>query len=643
MDNMTSSALFHVIDAKTSMLLGRPWLHENGVVPSTWHQCFKYSRDGVVKKVLGDERPFTEAESHFADAKYYFEIKKTKIEEDVPSQEPKKQEDETSVVPKSQSKCELPLQKMDPLILPLTKLDSFICPTQGIEVEHGDYSELQSVKGFDPKAYKLLVKAGYNPKENLALGKLPSVVSDKQRHGLTTTPKMLKENGYLVQKNRTGLGFVPPSPVRIAIKRVGINYTAEDGFSSTNNACYEKQRVSVFDRLGRCKRWKGKSNNHKKLNTSNHLREANKQQDLGRLRSLIPSRMKRHTTSIISRDKFLKAKIKTVVYTRVRKNEDDIQSVASCINMDCNIHHDISQKIEVQPLKQTLRIMLDIAQINNVENVMKKYETLMNIEHLYEDLATTCHITSKEGEAPLEEDAETALPELERGVKATIDELKEINLGSLDGPRPIYLSASLSIDEKEAYVKLLHEYEDIFAWSYKEIPGLDPKMAQRRFRPELIPVIENDVNKLIEVGFISEVKYPTWISSIVPVRKKNGQLRICVEFRDLNEACPKDDFPLPITELMIDATMGHEALSFMDGSSNAGATYQRAMQRIFDDMLHKSVECYVDDVVVKSINRKRHLKDLKEIFERMRKYQLKMNPLKCAFGVTSGKFLGFIV
>ena len=137
-------------------------------------------------------------------------------------------------------------------------------------------------------------------------------------------------------------------------------------------------------------------------------------------------------------------------------------------------------------------------------------------------------------------------------------------------------------------------------------------------------MIGNEVNKLIEVGFIREVKYPTWISSIVPVRKKNGQIRVCVDFRDLNNACPKDEFPLPIPELMIDATTSYEAMSFMDGSfgynqihmspkdeeltafpmpkgiychkvipfglKNVGATYQRAMQNIFDDLLHKNVE-----------------------------------------------------
>ena len=150
-----------------------------------------------------------------------------------------------------------------------------------------------------------------------------------------------------------------------------------------------------------------------------------------------------------------------------------------------------------------------------------------------------------------------------------------------------------------------------------------------------------------------------------------------VGFRDLNNACPKDDFPLPITEVMVDATIGHEALSFIDGSSgynqirmnpkdeeltafctpkgidyykvipfglkNADATYQRAMQKIFDNVLHKYVECYGDDLVVKTKRREDHLVDLQFVLNRLRKYQLKMNPLKCTFSVTSGKFLGFIV
>ncbi|XP_019176554.1 PREDICTED: uncharacterized protein LOC109171913 [Ipomoea nil] len=79
------------------------------------------------------------------------------------------------------------------------------------------------------------------------------------------------------------------------------------------------------------------------------------------------------------------------------------------------------------------------------------------------------------------------------------------------------------------------------------------------------------------------------------------------------------------------------------GLKNVGATYQRAMQTIFDDMLHKMVECYVDDLVVKSKLRTNHLVHLRQVFDRLRKFQLKMNPLKCAFGVAAGKFLRFTV
>jgi len=141
-----------------------------------------------------------------------------------------------------------------------------------------------------------------------------------------------------------------------------------------------------------------------------------------------------------------------------------------------------------------------------------------------------------------------------------------------------------------------------------------------------------------------------------------------------NCACPKDDFPLLVTKLMIDSTIGHEALSFMDcttgyneiqmvledqettayctpngifcykvmpfGLKNTGATCQRAIQTIFEDMQHKTVECYINDLVVKLRKRPDQLRDLQQIFERLRRCQLKMNPPKCAFGVTSGNFLG---
>ena len=134
------------------------------------------------------------------------------------------------------------------------------------------------------------------------------------------------------------------------------------------------------------------------------------------------------------------------------------------------------------------------------------------------------------------------------------------------------MSALLNDEQMAQYEQLLQECKDVFAWGYQDIPGLDPNVAvrklavskgvnpikqpQQRFRPELMIQINAKVDKLIKASFIREVQYPTWLANIVAVRKKSGQLQICVDFRDLNKACPKDDFSLPITELLMDVTMG---------------------------------------------------------------------------------------
>ena len=79
------------------------------------------------------------------------------------------------------------------------------------------------------------------------------------------------------------------------------------------------------------------------------------------------------------------------------------------------------------------------------------------------------------------------------------------------------------------------------------------------------------------------------------------------------------------------------------GLKNAGATYQRAMTTIFHDMMHKEIEVYVDDMIAKSQTEENHVEDLLKLFQRLRKYRLRLNPNKCTFGVRSGKLLGFIV
>ena len=105
------------------------------------------------------------------------------------------------------------------------------------------------------------------------------------------------------------------------------------------------------------------------------------------------------------------------------------------------------------------------------------------------------------------------------------------------------------------------------------MPGLDPQVAmhrlninpdakpvkqqQRRLRPEIMEAIQLKVKKLIHSDFIREEQYPNWVANIIPVTKKNGKIRICIDLRDLNEACAKDEFSLPITDVMIDSTCGY--------------------------------------------------------------------------------------
>jgi hypothetical protein len=188
--------------------------------------------------------------------------------------------------------------------------------------------------------------------------------------------------------------------------------------------------------------------------------------------------------------------------------------------------------------------------------------------------------------------------------------------------------------------------------------------------------IKVEVEKLIKVGFIYPVQLTEWVSNHVPVNKKKGTIRVCMDFHDLNKACPKDNFPTPFIDHIIDECVGCEVFSFMDGFSgynqiqikpedqhktaficpwgtfaykkmpfglkNVGATFQRAMSFTFHDLKH-IVEAYLDDLASRSHKRSDHPAHLRLIFERCRYYQIHLNPNKCSFCVTSGRLLGFIM
>src|ERR1044072_4154997 len=275
------------------------------------------------------------------------------------------------------------------------------------------------------------------------------------------------------------------------------------------------------------------------------------------------------------------------------------------------------------------------------------------------------------------------------------DALEEVDLGDGEIKRPTYISAKIDPGLKNEMVCLLKEFKDCFAWDYNEMPGLSRdlvehrlpirqdkrsvKQAPRRFAPEVVLKIKEEIERLLRSKFIRTARYVDWLANVVPVIKKNGTLRICIDFRYLNAATPKDEYPMPVADMLVDSAAGHEYLSLLDGYSgynqifiaeehvpktafrcpgalgtdewvvmpfglkNAGATYQRVMNTIFHDFIETFMQVYIDDVVVKSESKNGYLDHLRQAFERMRKHDLKMNPLKCAFGVVACDFLGFVV
>ena len=158
-----------------------------------------------------------------------------------------------------------------------------------------------------------------------------------------------------------------------------------------------------------------------------------------------------------------------------------------------------------------------------------------------------------------------------------------IDFGVLDLPREIKIGLSLPPDERSGLIDLLRSYLDVFSWSYEDMLGLDPTIVQhhlpilpharsvkqklRRLHPQRSLQVKEEIQKQLSVGFLLVVEYPEWLANVVPVPKKDGKVRVCVDFRDLNKANPKDDFPLPHIDMLADSTAGHPMFSFMDGFS----------------------------------------------------------------------------
>ena len=364
-ENLMTYVYFHVIDAATSynVLIGRPWLHENGVVPSTLHQCIKYKDpSGSVIRIFADKKPFTIAESFYADAKFYFEpIDKV-----------------------SKPKSSLPLEQNIP--------------------------KIEDVKSSSSR-------------------KIYQYIPSNQRKEGDPIFRIISKPS----QNR-GISFPTPLPPLV----------------------------------------------------QNKIKQAQ-----------------------IERDN----KSKLVTQVTLLNKDDKTLPISLYDNKVLYIMQQMGYDISTGPSLCDGR-----GQLAPFEKLMSQaqLEALHQDQALKEEkygLGYEVNMTSAE---PL--DATEASPQMEDGNQPTVDELEEINIGTDDDPRPIFISKYLSKESKEEYHKFLSTNRDVFAWSYEEMPGLDPtvavhklavrkdvppvKQGQRRYRPELLPQIEAEVDKLIAAGFI---------------------------------------------------------------------------------------------------------------------------------------------
>ena len=259
-------------------------------------------------------------------------------------------------------------------------------------------------------------------------------------------------------------------------------------------------------------------------------------------------------------------------------------------------------------------------------------------------------------------------------------------------PKPILIAKEMLYDDKQRLKTLLKQYKDVFAWSFEDMKGLNPTFCQhqihlnkdakpvqqRRYRlnPNYAVKVKEEIDKVLKVGFIRPVKKATWFSPIMVITKKNGKIRVCVDYQKLNATTVTDAFLLPFTDGILDAVVGHDiyiflygfnehnevrmhpddqekvafvtewgvfvAVVMMFGLKTSPATFQQVIQEIFHEYIPIFMHDFLDDFVVYS-RKTDHFDHLRLCLEWCQQGGLSLNPAKCAFGVTSGALLGHIV
>lgn len=278
--------------------------------------------------------------------------------------------------------------------------------------------------------------------------------------------------------------------------------------------------------------------------------------------------------------------------------------------------------------------------------------------------------------------------------KMDLHEYIEVNIGTPTNPKIVKIGKGTNVEERKKLTNLLHEYRDVLTFSCNELKGYREDVMEhtiplkdenakpfrqklRQINPKLAPLVQKELSKMLAAGIIAQTRHSTWCSNLVIVRKKNGTIRLCVNFQNLNLVCMKDNYPLPNMETLLQRVTSSGMMSLLDGFSrynqvwvkkedrqkptfttpwgtfkyirmsfgltNVGATFQRAMDYAFKGLIGKFIEIYQDDLTIFSKDGINDISHLRQVFDRCREYAISLNPAKSVFGVTERRLLDHII
>nr|GEY20966.1 reverse transcriptase domain-containing protein [Tanacetum cinerariifolium]GEY25031.1 reverse transcriptase domain-containing protein [Tanacetum cinerariifolium] len=274
-----------------------------------------------------------------------------------------------------------------------------------------------------------------------------------------------------------------------------------------------------------------------------------------------------------------------------------------------------------------------------------------------------------------------------------IEERIEVEINPDYPEQTIMIGSTLIKEGRNKLCDLLQHNLDVFSWNPTDMNGFPRDVVEHRLNiqegcppvrqkrrtqaAERNQAIQEEVEKLIDASIMKEVHYHSWLSNLVMVKKHDDSWRMSIDFKDLNKGCPKDGYPLLKIDWKVESLCGFPFKFFMDaykgyqqikmakedeekrkfitsqgvfcysnmpfGLRNAGATYQRLVDKAFHKQIDRNLEVYMDALIIKSRTEDEIIRDIKETFKTLREINMKLNLKKCTFGVEEGMFLGYKV